>query len=127
MASQYVLIVLVSCLLLLQNALADVLTIPPEEWHPITDLKSPKVTKIGEFAVTQHNKEAKVDLQFDAVKKGEFYQIVIRKRINPVISRTIYRLLISAKDHGIASDYNAEVYEEVVPTKTMNLTSFTKA
>ncbi|KAJ4969691.1 hypothetical protein NE237_002790 [Protea cynaroides] len=167
MASQYVLIVLVSCLLLLQNTLAIPRSSPlPGGWKPIEDVNSSKVKEIGEFAVTEHNKEAKLDLQFDAVKKaiprssplpggwkpiedvnsskvkeiGEFAVTehnkeakldlqfdAVKKGEFQFVLGTNYRLVISAKDHGIASDYNVEVSELPLPTKPKKLNSFTKA
>ncbi|XP_042479770.1 cysteine proteinase inhibitor 1-like [Macadamia integrifolia] len=89
---------------------------PPGGWQPLEDVKDPHVQELGKFAVSEHNKEAKVDLQFGEVKKGEF----------EVVSGTLYRLLITATNHGNASDYNVDVYEEN-RTKIKMLTSFTKA
>ncbi|XP_043692776.1 uncharacterized protein LOC122643193 [Telopea speciosissima] len=83
-------------------------------WQPLKDVNDPEVQEIGKFAVTEHNKEAKVDLQFGAVKKGEFQLVNGRN----------YRLLVTAKDHNIESDYNAKVYVDL--TNTKKLVSFTK-
>ncbi|XP_042483034.1 cysteine proteinase inhibitor 6-like [Macadamia integrifolia] len=116
----YFFVVLVSSLLLLQMTSAIGKSIPPTPlsggWEPIEDVKDPYVQKLGKFAVTENNKVSKVDLQFVAVKKGE----------SQTVNGMKYRLLVSAKDHGIASDYNAEVYEKKW-TNTRKLISFTKA
>ncbi|KAM7462310.1 hypothetical protein LguiA_030431 [Lonicera macranthoides] len=43
------------------------------EGHPIIDLKDPRVQEIGKFAVNEHNKEAKTNLVYKSVIKGEVF------------------------------------------------------
>ncbi|XP_042479403.1 cysteine proteinase inhibitor 6-like [Macadamia integrifolia] len=116
----YFFFVLVSSLLLLQMTSGIGKSIPPESlsggWEPLKDVNDPHVQELGKFVVTENNKVSKVDLQFVAVKKGE----------SQVVNGMKYRLVVSAKDHGIVSEYNAEVYEKAW-TNTRKLISFTKA
>ncbi|KAM7462313.1 hypothetical protein LguiA_030434 [Lonicera macranthoides] len=60
------------------------------EGHPIKDLKDPKVQEIGKFAVNEHNKEAKTNLVYKSVIKGEVFLD---------ISGTYYRLTILATNN----------------------------
>ncbi|KAM7466321.1 hypothetical protein LguiB_013883 [Lonicera macranthoides] len=43
------------------------------EGHPIIDLQDPRVQEIGKFAVNEHNKEAKTNLVYKSVIKGEVF------------------------------------------------------
>lgn len=88
-------------------------------WRPITDTNDSEVVEIGKFAVDQHNKEAKSQLVFRRVLKGE----------TQVVAGTNYRLVISAADGGRRSrsgkKYLAEVWDK--PWENFrNLTSFKK-
>ncbi|CAN8267110.1 unnamed protein product [Cochlearia groenlandica] len=86
-------------------------------WTPITDVKDPHVVEIGEFAVSEHNKQSKSSaLKFAAVVSGE----------TQVVSGTNYRLVVAANDggdDGASKNYEAIVWEKPW-LKTMNLTSF---
>ncbi|KAM3321039.1 hypothetical protein P3S67_008241 [Capsicum chacoense] len=82
-------------------------------WKPITDIKDPEVVETGKFAVDEHNKEAKMVLEFQEVTKGE----------SQVVQGINYRLTISAKDSDSLHNYLAEVW--VKPGgKSKKLTSF---
>lgn len=71
-------------------------------WRPIQNLKDPEVLRIANFAVTEHNKEAKTNLTFVAVLKGETI----------VVAGLRYKLVISAKDGDSARNYPAEVWSK---------------
>ncbi|KAK2977053.1 hypothetical protein RJ640_011664 [Escallonia rubra] len=82
-------------------------------WEPIKD---PKVKEIGEFAVSEHNKEAKASLKYEGVVKGE----------TQVVSGTNYQLRIAAKDGDISGNYEAVVWDKPW-NKFRQLTSFKRA
>ncbi|KAL8032971.1 hypothetical protein ABFX02_13G132600 [Erythranthe guttata] len=74
-------------------------------WKPIPDLKDPQVVKAANFAVAEHNKEAKTTLEFVTIVKGE----------QQVVAGLRYRLVISAKSSAAAAaptSYNAEVLSQ---------------
>jgi len=81
------------------------------DWEPITSITE-EVTKIGKFAVDEHNKEAKTTLEFQKVIKGE----------NQVVEGINYRLVIEAKDGDSTHNYLAVVWDK--PDKSKSLTSF---
>lgn len=82
-------------------------------WQPIKEPKDPYVQEIGKFAVTEHNKEAKTNLVYKTVIKGE----------TQVVAGTNYRLIISAKDGASSDEYQAVVWDK--PWEHFrNLTSF---
>ncbi|XP_011095952.1 cysteine proteinase inhibitor 5-like [Sesamum indicum] len=73
-------------------------------WQPIENPKDPEVVAIANFAVTEHNKEAKTTFAFESVVKGE----------TQVVAGTNYRLDIAVKD-GSAADskqYRALVWDK---------------
>ncbi|KAF8410825.1 hypothetical protein HHK36_003362 [Tetracentron sinense] len=70
-------------------------------WAPIKDVKDPHVQEIGQFAVTEHNKEAKTELKYERVVRGE----------TQVVAGANYRLVVAAKEGGVTSNYEAVVYE----------------
>ncbi|KAK4381024.1 Cysteine proteinase inhibitor 1 [Sesamum angolense] len=73
-------------------------------WKPIDSPKDPKVVEIANFAVTEHNKEARTALAFESVVKGD----------TQVVAGTNYRLVIAAKN-GSAADskqYRAFVWDK---------------
>ncbi|KAK2967492.1 hypothetical protein RJ640_010133 [Escallonia rubra] len=82
-------------------------------WEPIKDPKDPKVQEIGEFAVSEHNKEASASLKYESVVKGE----------TQVVSGTNYRLHIAAQDGGVSGNYEAVVWDKPWE-KFRQLTSF---
>lgn len=82
-------------------------------WNPIRNITDPKVVQIGKFAVDEHNKEAKIKLEFQTVIKGE----------SQVVAGIKYRLIISAKDGDSLHNYLAEVWDRV-GGKSRILTSF---
>ncbi|CAH2052744.1 unnamed protein product [Thlaspi arvense] len=83
-------------------------------WIPITNIKDPHVVHIGEFAVSEYNKQTKSGLKFDSVVSGE----------SQLVSGLNYRLLVAADDSGTSKNYEAIVWEEL-RQRSMNLTSFT--
>lgn len=60
-------------------------------WQPIKDLNDPHVWEIGEFALSEYNKEVEHDqkLSLRRVARGE----------TQVVAGINYRLLLEAKDH----------------------------
>lgn len=84
-------------------------------WRQIKDLNAPEVQEAAQFAVTEHNKEAGTNLEYQRVVKGE----------TQVVAGTNYRLVIAAKDGTVTKNYEAVVW--VKPwAHYRNLTSFTK-
>ncbi|CAH2052748.1 unnamed protein product [Thlaspi arvense] len=83
-------------------------------WIPITNIKDPHVVHIGEFAVSEYNKQTKSGLKFDSVVSGE----------SQMVSGLNYRLVVAADNSGTSKNYEAMVWEELWQ-KSMNLTSFT--
>ncbi|KAI8524981.1 hypothetical protein RHMOL_Rhmol13G0192000 [Rhododendron molle] len=61
------------------------------EWIPIKDLNSTIVQDVAQFAITEHNKEAKVNLVLQSVYKGE----------TQLVAGLNYRLVLTAKDGGV--------------------------
>ncbi|CAE6025909.1 unnamed protein product [Arabidopsis arenosa] len=86
-------------------------------WSPISDVKDPHIVKIGEFAVSEYNKQSKSGLKFVTVVSGE----------SQVVSGVNYRLVVAANDGTNPSkNYEAIVLEKPW-LKSMNLTSFKPA
>ncbi|KAF5177758.1 Histidine-containing phosphotransfer protein [Thalictrum thalictroides] len=72
-------------------------------WKPIEDIKDPHVQELGKFAVSEHNKEAKTDLSFNEVVRGD----------TQVVSGLNYRLVVTAKDGSLKkNEYEAIVWEK---------------
>ena len=82
-------------------------------WKPIKDPKDPSVVEIGRFAISERNKEAKSNLQFQEVVKGE----------TQVVSGMNYKLVIAAKDGSAPHQYEAVVWDKPWE-KSRKLTSF---
>lgn len=101
MASNFSSLVIVFLSLLFVAALANQNKVLPT-WRPIQNLKDPEVLRIANFALTEHNKEAKTNLTFVAVLKGETI----------VVAGLRYKLVISAKDGDSARNYPAEVWSK---------------
>lgn len=84
-------------------------------WRQIKDLNAPEVQEAAQFAVTEYNKEAATNLDYQRVVNGE----------TQVVAGTNYRLVIAAKDGAISGNYEAVVW--VKPwAHYRNLTSFRK-
>lgn len=84
-------------------------------WRQIKDLNAPEVQEAAQFAVTEYNKEAGANLEYQKVVNGE----------TQVVAGTNYRLVIAAKDGAVSGNYKAVVW--VKPwAHFKNLTSFTK-
>ncbi|KAI5671234.1 hypothetical protein M9H77_11598 [Catharanthus roseus] len=82
-------------------------------WKPIKNTKDPSVVEIGQFAINEHNKEAKSGLKFQEIVKGE----------TQVVSGMNYKLVISAKDGSASHQYEAVVWDKPWE-KFRSLTSF---
>ncbi|KAL7130414.1 hypothetical protein ABFS83_13G132500 [Erythranthe nasuta] len=90
-------------------------------WKPIPNLKDPEVVKVANFAVAEHNKEAKTSLEFVTIVKGE----------QQVVAGLKYRLVISTKASGAAAaaapkSFNAEVLSQPWK-KLLKLLSFVES
>uniref|UniRef100_M4DLH7 Cystatin domain-containing protein n=1 Tax=Brassica campestris TaxID=3711 RepID=M4DLH7_BRACM len=91
-------------------------------WSPISDVKNARIVEIGEFAVSEYNKQSKSGLKFVEVVSGE----------SQIAAGMNYRLIL-ADNEGVAIAGNGESkkYEAVVWEKpwlkSMNLTSFKPA
>ncbi|GAA0145224.1 hypothetical protein LIER_05468 [Lithospermum erythrorhizon] len=85
-------------------------------FEPIKNPKDKYIIEIGQFAIDEHNKQAKTNLVFETVVKGE----------QQVVAGMNYRLYISAKDGETSNQYQAEVYDKPFGEKTRKLTSFKK-
>ncbi|XP_047340729.1 cysteine proteinase inhibitor 1-like [Impatiens glandulifera] len=75
-------------------------------WSPISNPNKPKFVVIGKFAVSEHNTEAKTNLKFVNVVKGDI------EVTDGAVTVTEYRLVIAAKDGGAVSNYKVLVSEE---------------
>ncbi|KAK2967499.1 hypothetical protein RJ640_010140 [Escallonia rubra] len=69
-------------------------------WQPIKDVKVPEVQEIAKYAVAEHNSQAKTDLKYESVVRGE----------TQVVAGTNYRLVIAARDGGVGKQYEAVVW-----------------
>ncbi|KAJ4975102.1 hypothetical protein NE237_000208 [Protea cynaroides] len=83
-------------------------------WHA-ANVTDPQIQEIGIFSISEHNKEAKVDLQFVSVKQAAYQDVSGRK----------YSSVLIAKDHGVAADYGSIVYENL-PKDVKKLIAFKK-
>ncbi|CAA3028511.1 cysteine proteinase inhibitor 1-like [Olea europaea var. sylvestris] len=84
-------------------------------YKPIDNPNDPTVIEIAKFAVDEHNKEAKSNLEFQKVVKGE----------SQVVAGINYKLVISAVDGAAVQNYLAVIYEK--PWQNFkSLTSFEK-
>ncbi|KAL2495578.1 cysteine proteinase inhibitor 1-like [Forsythia ovata] len=63
------------------------------------DPKDPKVVEVAEYAIDEHNKEAKTNLKFDHVLKAAFQ----------VVQETTYSLIVAANDGTTLDNYNVVV------------------
>ncbi|XP_006281295.2 cysteine proteinase inhibitor 5 [Capsella rubella] len=71
-------------------------------WSPISDVKDPHVVEIGEFAVTEYDKQSKSGLKFETVVSGE----------SQVVSGTNYRLIVAVNEGGASKNYEALVWDK---------------
>ncbi|PON34352.1 Cystatin [Parasponia andersonii] len=123
MCSRSLLSLLLGLLLPLELAASAARTVPGPGtgplvggWQPIEDLKDPHVREIAEFAVTEYNKQSKLDLKLKSVVKGE----------TQVVAGTNYRLVVSVQNKAVAEKYEALVWERPW-LHFRNLTSFKPA
>nr|DAD37833.1 TPA_asm: hypothetical protein HUJ06_008474 [Nelumbo nucifera] len=71
-------------------------------WQPIEHVKDPHVQEIAKFAITEHNEEAKTNLKFKRVIRGE----------EQVVAGMNYRLIVAAKDGKVTNNYEVVVWEK---------------
>ncbi|ESQ51861.1 hypothetical protein EUTSA_v10017424mg [Eutrema salsugineum] len=88
-------------------------------WSPISDVKDPHIVEIGEFAVSEYDRQSKSGLKFVKVVSGE----------SQIVSGVNYRLVVAANDDVIAGgDGASKTYVAIVLEKpwlkSMNLTFF---
>ena len=91
-------------------------------WSPISDVKNSHIVKIGEFAVSEYDKQSKSGLKFVEVVSGE----------SQIVAGMNYRLIVAANEGiPIAGNGESKKYEAIVWDKpwlkSMNLTSFKPA
>ncbi|WZZ14222.1 hypothetical protein YC2023_107311 [Brassica napus] len=91
-------------------------------WSPISDVKNSHIVKIGEFAVSEYDKQSKSGLKFVEVVSGE----------SQIVAGMNYRLIVAANEGiPIARNGESKKYEAIVWDKpwlkSMNLTSFKPA
>ncbi|KAJ1697388.1 hypothetical protein LUZ63_005900 [Rhynchospora breviuscula] len=73
-------------------------------WKPIENITDPHVQEIGNYAVSEHNRQSGDNLEFLGVMSGE----------KQVVAGTNYRLVLEASDEeGNVASYQAVVYERV--------------
>ena len=85
----------------------------PGGWSKIKNMSDPHVAEIGEFAVSEHNKETNSKLAFIKVIKGK----------TQVVAGLNYKLVLKAKDGDRVGRYEAVIWE-VVWENILKLTSF---
>lgn len=71
---------------------------PPADWYPITNIGSPFVTKVANFAITEHNKKSGSNLKLVKVIEG----------IHEFVVGFHFRLNLTATG-GSTSHYEANV------------------
>ncbi|KAJ4815267.1 Cysteine proteinase inhibitor [Rhynchospora pubera] len=72
-------------------------------WQPIENITDPHVQEIGNYAVSEHNRQSGDNLEFLRVTSGE----------TQVVAGTNYRLVLEASDEeGNAACYQAVVWEK---------------
>lgn len=71
-------------------------------WTPIKNLSDPHVQEIAQFAVSEYNKQAKKELKYEAVNKGE----------SQVVAGTNYRLTLNVRDGTSTLAFEAVVWEK---------------
>jgi hypothetical protein len=74
-------------------------------YSPINDINDPQVTKIANFAVTRYNKRSETKLKFEKVIKGESQAVGLTK--------TNYKLTLSASNGSVSNTYETVVYENL--------------
>ncbi|CAA6659170.1 unnamed protein product [Spirodela intermedia] len=86
----------------------------PGRFYPIEVVNDPHIQEIGEFAVSENNKQSGVQLVFIRVISGE----------KQVVAGINFRLVVEAKEGEAVHQYETLVYEQVW-TGYRQLTSFT--
>ncbi|XP_058090715.1 cysteine proteinase inhibitor 5-like [Magnolia sinica] len=71
-------------------------------WRSIKDASDPHILEIGEFAVSEYNKEKNAGLMFRRVIDGQ----------TQVVAGINYRLTVEAMHDGVGNRYEAEVWEK---------------
>ncbi|XP_057960772.1 cysteine proteinase inhibitor 1-like [Malania oleifera] len=89
----------------------------PIGWKAIENVREAHVLEIGNFAVTEHNKEAKGHLKLDMVVEGQ----------TQIVNGTNYWLVVAAKDYVGTNIYTACVLEKAwLENNPFNLTLWKK-
>ena len=72
-------------------------------YKPIKNIDDPKIQSLGEFAVNEHNKQAKTQLQFQKVISGEMQ----------IVSGTNYNLRLTALEGTSRGTYGTLVFTDL--------------
>lgn len=83
-------------------------------WTPIENTNDPHVKEMANFAVSEYNKQSKMNLKLVGVDKAE----------SQVVAGTNYRIVVSVKNGKAKERYQAVVWEKPWE-KFKKLTSFT--
>ncbi|GKV49016.1 hypothetical protein SLEP1_g55790 [Rubroshorea leprosula] len=71
-------------------------------WQPIKNLNDPHLLEIARFAVSEFNKQSKMNLTLDGILKGE----------KQIVSGVNYRLNLAVEDGSQRKLYEAIVWEK---------------
>lgn len=82
-------------------------------WEPIKNINDPHVIDIANYAVTEHDRQAGLNLKLEKVISGE----------TKVVDGIIYCLNITASDGSASNKFNLAVLEKL-EQHFRNLTSF---
>ena len=72
-------------------------------YKPIKNIDDPKIQSLGEFAVNEHNKQAKTQLQFQKVISGEMQ----------IVAGTNYNLRLTALEGTSSGTYGTLVFTDL--------------
>lgn len=72
-------------------------------YKPIKDIADPYIQSIGEFAVNEHNKQAKTELKFQKVISGKFQ----------IVAGTNYHLRLTALEGTVSRTYGTLVFTDL--------------
>ncbi|XP_023520261.1 cysteine proteinase inhibitor 1-like [Cucurbita pepo subsp. pepo] len=83
-------------------------------YKPIKNIDDPKIQSLGEFAVNEHNKQAKTQIQFKKVIGGEMQ----------IVAGTNYKLRLTAVEGTSRGTYGTLVFTDL--NNKNNLINFYK-
>ncbi|XP_022927105.1 cysteine proteinase inhibitor 1-like [Cucurbita moschata] len=72
-------------------------------YKPIKNIDDPKIQSLGEFAVNEHNKQAKTQLKFQKVISGEMQ----------IVAGTNYKLQLTALEGTSSGTYGTLVFTDL--------------